>query len=90
MNLLDCVGEPVANFKVNNREYRKDSRAKNTLNKVLGANFKAVYREVREYKQDQWKSPVISWDGEDIYILRSDDKVVRMFNSEWSSICLES
>ena len=90
MDLLDCVGEPVANFKVNNREFRKDSRAKNTLNKVLGTNFKAVYREVREYKQEQWKSPTISWDGEDVYILRNDNKVVRMFNSEWSSLCLES
>lgn len=68
--------------------YVRDSRATNTLNKVMGTNFKCVYREESCYRQ-QWCSPSINCGGETFYVVREDGKVFKMSNSEWCSIALE-
>lgn len=88
MNLLNLVGEPVMEFKDSGVSYVRDMRAKNTLNKVMGTDFKAVYREKSCY-DSQWSSKTISCDGERFYVLRKDNKVFWMYNSEWCGIGLE-
>lgn len=87
MNLLDLVGEPVMSFKLSGQSYIRDMRATKTLNKIMGTEFRAVYRLETEYDQ-QWKFPQVDWSGEEVYVLRKDNKVFTMTNSEWSSISL--
>lgn len=69
--------------------YFRDVRATNTLNKVLGTNFLAVYREESSYKSKQWSYPNFKADCETFYILREDGKLVSLSNSEWFTVSLE-
>ena len=75
-------------FTENGEYYVVDYRATNTLNKVMGTNFKGVYRKEDCYKK-QWSSPNINCGGETFYVVREDDGVFKMSNSEWCSIVWE-
>lgn len=87
MDLLDLVGEPIMSFSNDEISFKRDMRATNTLNKLIGADFRAVYREERKYNT-QWKAHRVDCSGETIYVLRKDNKVFSMSNSEWCSIAL--
>lgn len=69
--------------------YKKDNRARETLNKVLDTEFKAVFRSENRYK-NQWKYPDIDWCGETIYIITHKNKLVSMQNSEWAFFTVEA
>lgn len=89
--LLDIIGQPVERFKDGVTEYTLCSQSKKALNKVLGTSFKAVYRE-RKYSKElnSWKNTTeLCCDGEVIYVMRPDNNIVVMSNSEWSTIWLE-
>ncbi len=63
-------------------DYKKDSRAKESLNKTLETAYKAVYRQEASYKR-QWKSDNISWDSETFFVLTASGKLLCFTNSEW-------
>lgn len=75
-------------FTKNGEYYVVDYRATNTLNKVMGTNFKGVYRKEGCYN-NQWSSPNINCGGETFCVVREDGKVFKISNSEWCSIVLE-
>ena len=83
MNLFDKFGALVNTFNDGHETFKKDTRAKNSLNKLLNTDFKAVYRQEGNYKKFQWKHNKIDCCGEKFYVVTSKDKVVEMFNSEW-------
>lgn len=64
--------------------FKKDNRARASLNKTLDTNFKAVFRSQFAYSE-QWKAGDVDWCGETVYVLTHKDKVVRFTNSEWAS-----
>jgi len=63
--------------------FKKDNRAKASLNKTLETNYKAVYRKDSSYKS-QWKSSSIDWSGEKFYAVTQKGKVIEFSNSEWA------
>lgn len=67
-------------------KYKRDNRARNTINKVLGTNFKAVFRNVLEMNQCQWSAKDLHMDTGNCYIVTSDDHVLNFNNSEWFTI----
>lgn len=86
MNLLEN-GKPIDKFSHMYTTYKRDNRAVNSLNKVLGTDFLAVYRDIKNYWK-QWSSPELDLSNETFYILRKDGKVVEMSNSEWLRVKL--
>lgn len=69
--------------------FKLDSRAKNTLNSLLGTQFKGVYRESTKYHQ-QWSSKDgVDLSGETVYIVTSKWTVICFTNSEWASLSKE-
>lgn len=64
--------------------FKKDNRARASLNKTLDTNFKAVFRNQFAYSE-QWKAGDVDWCGETVYVLTHKDKLVRFTNSEWAS-----
>lgn len=85
MNII-VNGKPINRFTKRSATYQKDVRATATLNKVLGTDFLAVYRDVDDYYDSQWKSSRITPDCETFFILRKDGELVKVSNSEWLSI----
>ena len=67
--------------------FRIDNRAKNSFNKLLGTDFKAVYRRDCNLAS-QLKYSNIEFDTGDMYILKSDGTLLVVSNSEWSSISI--
>lgn len=65
--------------------YKRDYRAVKSLNKTLGTNFVAVYRNSLYYR-DQMKANDISIDTGDTYVVTADKRLVRFTNSEWFAI----
>lgn len=63
--------------------FKKDNRARESLNKTLDVKFKAVYRKATCYKNG-WKSDKIDLSDEKFFILTEKGKLVSMVNSEWS------
>lgn len=67
-------------------KYKRDKRALNTLNKVLGTSYLAVFRKVFEVKNGQWSAKALSLDTDNVYIVTSDFRVLKFNNSEWFTI----
>jgi hypothetical protein len=66
-------------------KFKLDKRALNTLNKVLGTDFKAVFR--REYHtQRPWSAKELSVDTGSVFVIRSNNTVMEFHNSEWFTI----
>ena len=65
--------------------FKKDNRARQSLNNTLEANYVAVYRHENKYK-DQWKKDKIDWDGETFYIVTAKGRILHHMNSEWGGI----
>lgn len=63
--------------------YKKDNRARTSLNKTLETNYKAVYRKETSYKE-QWKESKIDWSGEEFWAVTAKDRLLRFSNSEWA------
>lgn len=85
MNII-VNGKPINRFTKDFTTYQKDVRAATTLNKVLGTDFLAVYRDVKNYSNFQWRSNSIRPDNETFFILRKDEDLVMVSSSEWLSI----
>lgn len=69
-------------------KYKRDQRACNTLNKVLDTDYKAVYRRDRwtERGAQQWNAKHLSMESGDVFIVKKDNTVIILRNSEWFSI----
>jgi hypothetical protein len=67
--------------------YRIDNRAKKSFNKLLGTDFKAVYRRDRNLSS-QLKYSNIYFDTGGMYILKSDGTLLLVSNSEWAGISI--
>lgn len=65
--------------------FKKDNRARASLNKTLETNYRAVFRHESVYK-DQWKSGGINWSGEDFYALTEKGRILHFSNSEWGGV----
>lgn len=63
--------------------FKKDNKARSTLNATLETDYKAVYR-----KEDQklWVAGNIDWDGETFFILTRRGRVLSHTNPEWGGI----
>lgn len=70
--------------------FRIDNRAKNSFNKLLGTDFKAVYRRDCNLVNlvNQLKYSNIDFDTGAMYILKSDGTLLLVNNSEWASISI--
>lgn len=85
LNEIECWSG-VTEFK-DYYTYRIDNRAKNSFNKLLGTDFKAVYRRDCNLA-NQLKYSNIDFDTGGMYILKSDDTLLLVSNSEWASISI--
>lgn len=65
--------------------FKKDNRARTSLNKTLETNYRAVFRSEKVYKT-QWKSGSIDWSGEKFYVITEKGKILRFSNSEWGGV----
>lgn len=65
--------------------FKKDNRARASLNATLETNYVAVFRTEENYK-GQWKKDNIDLSGEQFYIITAKGKVLYHTNSEWGSI----
>lgn len=83
------LGLPVMIRDDVNLAYKLDSRAKNTLNSLLGVEFKGVYREARQYDQQWSAKDGLDVSGETFYLVTSKWHVVCFTNSEWASFSRE-
>lgn len=67
-------------------KYKRDQRACNTLNKVLDTNYKAVYRRDTIYTREQWNAKHLSIETGDVLVVKQDNSVITLRNSEWFSV----
>jgi len=65
--------------------FKKDNRARESLNKTLETKYKAVYRKDTEYRK-QWRFEGINWSGETFFILTEKGRILEHTNSEWGGI----
>lgn len=87
--IFDQFGDLVPRFKDKyGCTFIKDTRAKNSLNKLLETSYKAVYRMESEY-ENQWYNKRVQWDSESFYIVTQKNRIICMDNSEWASFCEE-
>lgn len=63
--------------------YKRDNRARESLNKLLETEYKAVFRHERNYKK-QWNKKDTDWSSEDFFVLTKTDRVIKFSNSEWA------
>jgi len=68
--------------------YKRDDASCLALSKVMGVDFKAVYRHERDVENDSntWKDDSVNWDAETFYAVNPKGKVVCFHNSEWGSV----
>lgn len=89
--LFDSVGNLVERFfdESSCYHFKKDNVARKFFNKIFGTDFKAVYRLDNEHiNKIEWDDNHIDWSNETIFIVRKDNKIIRLTNSEWSSFNL--
>lgn len=66
-------------------KYKRDKRATTSLNKALDTTYQAVYR--REYEiGHQWNADNLHIDSGGVFIVTSDNRVLKFDNSEWFSV----
>ncbi|MNQ25268.1 hypothetical protein D3C85_384830 [compost metagenome] len=75
----------VLEFSADYYVYKKDNRARSSLNKTLETNYKAVYRKETSYKS-QWKQNDIDFSGETFYVITEKGRILRFGKSEWADI----
>lgn len=68
--------------------FKRDTASRDALSKVMGFDFKAVYRHSRAIKDDnnKWTPKNIDLDCETIYAVNPKGRVIRFTNSEWGGI----
>jgi hypothetical protein len=76
----------IPEFKHSYDVFKKDNRARTSLNKTLETSYKAVYRRESKYKSPQWSADDINLSGEDFYIVTANGKILSHTNSEWGAI----
>lgn len=67
-------------------KFKRDKRACNTLNKVLGTDFKAIYRRDVYYKGHQLQSSCLQLDTGETFVVKQDNSVISINVSEWFEI----
>lgn len=67
-------------------KYKRDKRALNTLNKVMGTSFIAVYRHSNEIARRQWCAKDLHIDTGNTFVVRADNTIFTMQNSEWFTV----
>lgn len=87
---MKCIKEikdftDVVEFTDGYSVFKKDNRARSSLNKTLETNYRAVYREHTHYKT-QWKHSNIDWSGEKFYAVTEKGRIIKFSNSEWAFI----
>lgn len=65
--------------------YKKDNRARASLNKTLETNYKAVYRKDTDFKS-QWRKDNLDFSGECFYVVTEKGRLLKFINSEWASV----
>lgn len=75
----------IIEFEDNGYVFKKDNRARASLNKTLETNYRAVYRQASEYDR-QWKAGDISWCGEQFHAITEKGKLLSFYNSEWGGV----
>ena len=85
LNEIECW-DGITEFK-DYYTYRIDNRAKKSFNKLLGTDFKAVYRRDCNLSS-QLKYSNIDFDTGGMYILKSDGTLLLVSNSEWAGISI--
>lgn len=75
----------VLEFCADYTSYKKDNRARASLNKTLETNYKAVYRKDTNYKSE-WKQSNVDFSGECFYVVTEKGRLLKFSNSEWTSI----
>lgn len=65
--------------------YKKDNRARNSLNKTLETNYYCVYRENFQYFT-QWQYKELDLSGETFYVVTNKGRVLKFFSSEYSLV----
>lgn len=78
--------QDVVEFQHQYGVYRKDNRARASLNATLETNYVSVFRHEREYKAGQWTKDNIDLSGEEFYIVTAKGKILHHTNSEWGGI----
>ncbi len=78
--------QEIHEFKHTCGVFKKDNRARASLNKTLETTYKAVYRLESKYKSSQWSADDIDLSGEDFYIVTASGKILSHTNSEWGGI----
>ena len=87
LNLKDIkCWDGVTEFK-DHYTFKIDNRAKNSFNKLLGTDFKAVYRRDCNLA-NQLKYSNLHFDTGSMYILKSDGTLLLVNNSEWAGISI--
>lgn len=76
----------VVEFKHAYGVFKKDNRARASLNKTLETSYKAVYRLESKYKNSQWSADDLDLSGEEFYVITSTGKILHHTNSEWGGI----
>lgn len=58
------------------------------LSKVMGVDFKAVYRNANTLltSSNAWTEDSVDWDSETIYAVNPKGKVISFSNSEWGGV----
>jgi len=77
--------QDVVEFKHTYGVFKKDNRARVSLNATLETNYVAVFRHEENYKS-QWKKDDIDLSGEDFYIVTAKGKILHHTNSEWGGM----
>lgn len=75
--------EDVLEFRHAYGVFKKDDKARSSLNKTLETEYRAVYRLEGA---TPWEDGNIDWDGETFYILTKKGRVLHHANSEWGGI----
>jgi succinyl-CoA synthetase beta subunit len=72
--------------------YKRDANSCLALSKVMGVDFKAVYRHesqlTGEFHKNKWDEGNVDWDTETFYAVNPKGKVIVFSNSEWGGVGL--
>lgn len=93
-NTLDDVKKDyrgVWEFEAGAYTYKRCKDSCEALNRTLGSQFKAVYRQenVLKHTVNSWEAGCVNWDGETFYAVNPKGKVISFSNSEWGGVGFE-
>lgn len=87
MNTIDDLKKDyreIFEFKIDSYVFKRDKKGLDLLNKILDADFKALFRRTDQLKSATYKKD-FNWDSEKIFVVTKSGNVVEMNNSEWST-----